>query len=623
MAKRKAPRTPAAPRPPSASWLVAALAAAAVALYWGSLRNPRVFDDVALSARTLQYYANHGFVFDLRWFSYVTFGWIHEATGGSWFWQRLVNVLLHAAAGSVLFLLLRRLFGALGAGERSWPTWYAFFGACFFVAHPVAVYGVAYLIQRSIVMATLFGLLSLWLFLEGLLRGGRGWFLASVAAYFAAVFSKEHAVMLPAVAAAIAVLLRGAAPRNLPALAKELALPFVLYGSIAVLITLRSKGVIGTRYEPVVETVLRELAESSPQAERAEFWPLSALNQGFLFFRYLATWLLPWPAWMSIDMRTGFPTQLLGWPQTAGFAAWLAWPAFATALLLRRGRAGLAGLAMLAPWLLSLTEFATIRLQEPYVLYRSYLWMCLLPAALPALADRLQPRWRAALLIALCLALLPPFFDRLGSFASEIRVWDDAVQKLPEPKPLYASRAVRNRGIAYFRVERFTDALRDFDAALRLDPGNAASWIARGQLYLRTGESERALADFDRALALDADVPRRAIAYAQRCRLRASLGRLADALDDCLKAVGADPAAANGFISLGMVRASRGEAALAESAYRRALELEPSYGMARYQYGLLLRAQGRREEAREMLAAACTAHVPEACTEARSLGALP
>ena len=43
-------------------------------------------------------------------------------------------------------------------GERAWPSWYAFAGACFFVAHPVAVYGVAYLVQRSILMATLFGL---------------------------------------------------------------------------------------------------------------------------------------------------------------------------------------------------------------------------------------------------------------------------------------------------------------------------------------------------------------------------------------------------------------------------------------------------------------------------------
>ena len=52
-------------------------------------------------------------------------------------------------------------------------------------------------------------------------------------------------------------------------------------------------------------------------------------------------------------------------------------------------RLGLAGFALLSPWLLALTEFATVRAQEPLVLYRSYLWMSVLPAALPAVTARL------------------------------------------------------------------------------------------------------------------------------------------------------------------------------------------------------------------------------------------
>ncbi|HUK05062.1 MAG TPA: tetratricopeptide repeat protein [Burkholderiales bacterium] len=621
MAKRKVPPTVPLPRVPRVSWAIAALVATSLLLYWGSLRDPLVFDDIGLSNALLRRFAGGGGMFDLRWLSHASFGWIYAAFGADWLWQRAANVLLHAAVAATLFLFLRRLFAEALSGGPAWPVWYALFGAAFFVAHPVAVYGVAYLIQRSIVLATLLSLLSLRLFLEGMLRGGRAWFLGAAALYLAAVFCKEHAVMLPAVAGALALMLRRPAWPGLPALARELALPFALYGIIAVSITLRAKGVLGQPYEPLADVAVRGITAGAPPAAGGQgLWPLSVLNQAWLFFRYFATWLLPWPGWMSIDLRPAFPSQLLSWPHTAGFAAWLAWPALGSALLFRRGGAGLAGLAMLAPWLLSLTEFVTVRVQEPFVLYRSYLWMFLLPAAVPAVAGRLPARPRAACLAAICFALLLPQQERLASFGTEIGLWDDAVRKLPEPPPPFAARALRNRGVAYFRTERFSEAKRDFDAALGLDPGDPASWIARGSLYLRTDESGKALEDFDRAISLGVDDARHGSVYALRCRLLGGLGRSGEALNDCLKAVQVDAGSANSFVSLGMVRASRGETALAESAFLRALELDPGYGMARYQYGLMLGATGRRGDAQRMLAGACAAGLPEACARARALG---
>ena len=92
----------------------------------------------------------------------------------------------------MLFLFLQRLFAAVLPAERALDPGLvgAFFGALLFLVHPAAVYGVAYLIQRSIVMATLFGLVSLYCFLEGLMRGLAPLVPAAAAvAYFVAVFS--------------------------------------------------------------------------------------------------------------------------------------------------------------------------------------------------------------------------------------------------------------------------------------------------------------------------------------------------------------------------------------------------------------------------------------------------
>jgi tetratricopeptide (TPR) repeat protein len=604
---------------PRDSWLAGVLIALALLLYWSSLRNPLVFDDYQLlAARFQRMEAAPGF--GLRWFSTVSFAWIHEAFGADWRWQRLANVLLHAATAVGLFFLLRRLFDLVRIDPPQNAQALAWFGAFLFLLHPAAAYGVAYLIQRSIVMATLFCVLSLLLFVEGLVRRQSGWLIASVAAYFLAVFSKEHAVMLPAVAAALVLLLRR------PALPDwRLLVPtFAMFVAIGLLVVLMAKGVIGVQYEPFGDAAARRLTSAdggapmldggvpTPDGGRASY-PLSVLNQGYLFFRYLLVWLLPIPGWMSIDLRPAFPAQLLAWPQAAGFLAWLAWPVVATMLLLRGGRAGLAGFAMIAPWLMALTEVATVRVQEIFVLYRSYLWMVWLPAALPALLASMRARWALGALVVAATALLLPLQGRLASFASNLALWDDAVRKIEDPGAPYVERSYRNRGVAYYQSKRFSEARRDFDRALELEPRSTEAWNLRGSLFMRTARYERAYEDFGRALALapnDADV------LGRRCVVLMYLKRLDEALADCEQSVKLAPRVLDTRVSLGIVQALRGATGEAERNYRLAIEIEPSSGIAHYQYGLLLRGLSRGAEARREFDAGCRGGISQSCAAA-------
>jgi tetratricopeptide (TPR) repeat protein len=596
------------------------LVAAALAVYWSALRNPPVFDDGQLTRQFLRAYGSTGFKLDGRWFSYASFGWSFNLFGRDWFWLRLGNVLLHAATAAALFALLSRLFDAV-LQPRPVHRWYAFMGALVFLVHPVAIYAVAYLMQRSTVMATLFGLVSLLLFLEGLRRRSHGWYAASVLAYFVAVFSKEHCVMLPAVAAAMALLLRGASWK----LVRELWLPFALYLGVAVLVTLKLKGLLGAAYEPFGEAAVRQLAESERAVHGHQdqlpggraLYPLSVLNQATLFFRYLGTWLLPYPGWMSADVRTAFPQQLGSGLHLAGFVAWLAYAFAALAMLVRGGRVGLAGLALAAPWLLALTEVSTVRIQEPFVLYRSYLWMCPLPAAIPALVGGLRPRTAFVLLGAIALALLAPFAERLKTFSSEYALWDDVVRKNAgaEGRP-FVDRGYRNRGVALFHQERYDAALRDFERALALDPGSALAWLTRGTLFMRIAESGKALPDLDRAAQLD---PGSVEAFARRCVVLMRLARYDEALADCRRALELDALDPLHHTSLGMVHALRGERAQAESHYRQALALDPGFSDAHYQYGVLLNGTGRRDEARAQFIAACRGGLQRACDAAVKL----
>ena len=479
-------------------------------LYGSFLGNPLIFDDVSFfDGKTPQAYGHSFFHFDLRWFAYASFGWSANLLGQYLIVFRLGNLLLHAATAIALFLFLRRLFdAALGVSpSRSLShNWLAFFGALLFALHPVAVYAAGYLIERSIVMATLFGLLSLNCYLAGLQNERKRWpaFVASALFYFLAVFSKEHAVMLPAVALALTFLLYPPSRE----LFRKITLPFALFTMTGSLITLRAKGVLGTPYEPYALDMLRQMAHSQTGMENlAHPYALSVMTQSLLFFKYLLLWLAPNPAWMSVDMREPIATGWLDWPQILGVPCFIAYGAAAIWLLLRRGRTGLMGFAMLFPWLLFATELSTARIQEPFVLYRSYLWMGGIFAALPLLLGHIPAKRALAYLLAAALLLVPLTWNRLITFSHPLLLWDDAAS-LIQAKP-YApgfERIYYNRGRAFHQAGLKQKALDDYNWVVSHKPDYSYAYNNRGEIYYEQGQYQQAMADLNKAIELRPDI---------------------------------------------------------------------------------------------------------------------
>lgn len=618
-------------------------AAIALALYWSSLKHPLVFDDLMLRDDFLGYYGASLFRFDLRWFAYSTFGWTYDLAGKDWFWHRLVSVLLHAGNAGLLYALTLRVYQSVAAGEVAGGMpgipgggaaaalqgsghsagaaltpaglrWSAVAGALIFLLHPAAVYGVAYLAQRSILMATMASLACLLFMLEGLMRRRARWHCAAAVAYFVAVFSKEHAVALPLVAAAMAYLVRGASRHGARALVREpvresvreLTPLFALFAITAVLITFKVKGLLGAPYEPLAQEILAQIPEARG-GTREPALVLSILNQAWLYLRYLGVWLLPWPGWMSIDLRPTLPAHWLAWPQSAGALLYLAYGGVALWLLL--WRRSVAGLALLFPWLLGLTEMSAVRVQEPFVLYRSYLWMSGLVLALPLVAARLPVKAACAGFALIVPLLCAASLDRLGSFASAYAVWDDAVRKVDASAPL-AERAFHNRGFALLGMRKYPEALADFNRAIEINPLDADAWLGRGVLQTRTGNHAAGIAGITRAIELD---PNYAEAYAKRCFVKMLQDRPQDAVIDCEKAVSLDKRHRDARTNLGVVYAALGRGADAEASYRRALEMDAGNADAHYNYGVLLLVQQRRALALPHLKIACDARVRAAC----------
>jgi len=511
---------------------------AVIALYAGSLSAPLVFDDGSFfdDPSNIAKYSQTYFSMDLRWLPYASLARTVNWLGFDIFWLRLGNVLLHAANAITLFFLLRRLFQVTLAnddapdGTPASLTWFAFFGALIFALHPVAVYGVAYLIQRSTLMATLFVLLMLRVYLEGLLRGGWYWMLAAILFYVAAVYSKEHSIAAPGVALALTFLIR----KPSAALLKQIAPFSILLALVAAIVIyiFSAKGILGIAYEPRAMGMLYASARMQGLTDLPNVYLLSIFTQSWLFFKYLGLWLVPNPAWMSVDMREPFAMSLFGW-HTLGVVAFLAYFCAAVWLLLKQGRRGLLGFALLFPWILFLTELSTVRAQEPFVLYRSYLWMPGLFAALPVVFGWLAPKKAFILLSVVGLLLIPLSLNRLNTFSSTLLLWDDA-EKLVRNKPgaYGVERIYTNRGNKLFQLRRYDEAIADFSKAIAVFPSDELVYGSRGKAYYFLGKYQDAILDFNHALALKPDSRR---LYYDRAMAYRALGNFAAAQEDFTK----------------------------------------------------------------------------------------
>lgn len=476
-------------------------------IYLPFLGSPFVFDDLNFFFKSggAERYAHSLFQFDLRWLPYASLGWTYAIFSDvDTYFYHLGNMLLHFSNVILLFYLLRQLVGAVIPGQEKSAALIggAWMGSLVFACHPVAVYAVGYVIERSILMATLFALVMQLAYVKGLLSGQKRWLLLSVAAYFLAGFSKEHSVMMPAILAAQTIMLRKENQLGW----KALGLTWCAFLAVGLLLVLSSRGVIGTAYEPWAAIIFdqRGVIASAPMLHL-----LSALTQAGLFFKYLFLWLLPNPAWMSVDMREHFIIGLNEWQGWAGGLAFIAYGVLAIKLLLLPRWIGLLGLALLYPWLQFMVELTAVRVQEPFVLYRSYLWMPGLMLFFPWLLLKF-PRRRAMLALLMAVLLIPLAWNRLWVFADEYRLWNEVVMKLPSSQVVGADRAFYNRGEALAAKGKWAYAAADFKQAVELSPEFPQIHKELGMAYANLGRYRDAIAELDAAIALE---PKFAAAY--------------------------------------------------------------------------------------------------------------
>ena len=162
-----------------------------------------------------------------------------------------------------------------------------------------------------------------------------------------------------------------------------------------------------------------------------------------------------------------------------------------------------------------------------------------------------------------------------------------------------------NLGASYYKLDRYDDAVAQFQKALALDPDFPNLYGLLGSALFQRGDLEGAIGAYQKQIERTPDIAEfyynLGLAY-QRKEV------LDEAVQAYQKVTELNNHAVNAFRNLGYIFLKRGELSDAVNALKRAVEIDTSSWEDRYNLGVAFYRQGRYEEAIEAYKKAITLH---------------
>ena len=151
-------------------------------------QNPAIQRGLSINSLKWAFTTNHASNWHpLTWMSHIIDWQLFGPSAGK---HHLMNVLLHAVSGALLFSFLNRTTGAL---------WRSAFVAALFALHPLRTESVAWAAERKDTLSMFFGLLTLLLYSRYASKPTLSRFTATLLCFALALLSKPMLITLPAV----------------------------------------------------------------------------------------------------------------------------------------------------------------------------------------------------------------------------------------------------------------------------------------------------------------------------------------------------------------------------------------------------------------------------------------
>jgi tetratricopeptide (TPR) repeat protein len=201
----------------------------------------------------------------------------------------------------------------------------------------------------------------------------------------------------------------------------------------------------------------------------------------------------------------------------------------------------------------------------------------------------------AGALVAVCGLLT---FNQARPYRNVEALWTDTLAKNPD-----SLLARRDLGRLLLRAGRFDEAIAQYRAAVRVDPGDVETLVSLGNAQFGLGRQDEAVESYSAALKINKDSPE---AHANLGVIRGKQGRVDEAIQHNRRAVELNPNLVKVRVSLAAALAAKGEFAEAVQQYDAALKLNPDQPMAQINMAIALAVLGRVEEAAERYDKAAT-----------------
>ena len=562
--RKSGARLAAAPRPKTRGPIYAAVAAALIAVWWAyspALHGPFLFDDATLPFALPRATANL-----VKWMSGVrpvtmfTY-WINaKLSGNDPFSYHVLSVFFHLITSGFVFLIVNRLLAWSGAPESKRPL-LAGFAAAVYLLHPMQAESVAYLAGRAEAVSVMFGYAAFAVFLNRRERAASWGTAAAVLVLFgAAVLSKEHIIVLPA------LLLLTDYWWNPGFSFKGIRANWKLYAPMA----------FGALIALAAFWSLIMRAKTAGFGLKDLTWYQYLFTQFRAIFVYLGLFALP--VRLTADWDFPFSKTLFDHGAVVGLVALLALVALAWRY---RRRFPLASYGFFVFLLLMAPTSSVLPIKDPIAERRVYFSMIGLLLIVVDLLARVK--WERRVLVGACAALV--LLAAIGTHAraevwsSPVSLWEDTVRKSPNKPRTHLQLAQ-----SYYDDGQFARAIAEYEQASRLQKPDYNMLVNWGLTYQQMGQLDLALAKLQQAAALE----QTAHVYSQIGMIYVQRVQRDQALEALATAEKLDPNWAPTYNYRAKLYYQLNDLQPAAANYRRALALDPTLADARAE---LMRAE--------------------------------
>ena len=515
-----------------------------------------------------------------RFLTYLSFAVNYGLGGLNVLGYHLVNLTVHLLSAIAVWLFVRQMVrtpSMRGTPAAQAASMISLLCGLIFVAHPVQTQAVTYIAQRAASMATLFYVLSLYLYGEGRMRrmdsGGKGavagFFVGSFAAGLFGMFSKETAVTLP-----LAIALY-----EISFLREGRRIPWRFIAGMSVL---------------VVSILLVLVTQKFVATSAAGALPVSdyLLTQPRILLTYLRLFILP--LHQNLDYDFAVSRAFLEPPTILGVLG-LGVVILSAIALYPRQRILSFGLAWFV--LTLIPESSIFPLPDVIYEHRMYLPLAGLSMVAAYLIFAITRTMRGASIAAVIVVVIGGLgittLERNAVWRDDVTLWGDVISKSPNK-----ARGYNNRGQAYLEGGMYDAAMLDLNRAIALDPSFGNAYNNRGNIYLMRGDFVKAIAEYQNALntgtvyvlAVSKLLYNIGTAYM-------GLGEIRKAIEFFDRAIAENSNESSYFYNRGLAHTKLNDAKNTLADYDRAIALNPSYVKALNNRGVVHEQSGDLDKA--------------------------